>query len=209
MKLLLALERYLQNKPELGREHCEQIQDMIDRGAAVVLSKEVLEAWDGDYHYLPIVGVKGKGTLRVCFDAARRQGGHPSLNDCLYKGPDRFVNNLLSVILAFRNGRVGCVADIKKFHNQVYLFDEDVHMQRFLWRGLNPDIPPQTLAVAVNNFGVTSANCIATCALRNSADKFASVYPVESLEVKHQTYIDEGLTAAPSMAGCNQNRALG
>ena len=171
---------------------------MLDQGVAVVLSEEALEKWDGDYHYLAPVMVKGKKSMRLCWDAARRQGGHPSMNDCLYKGPDRFVNNLLSVILGFRNGRIGCVADIKKFHNQVHLFDEDVHMQRFLWRGLNPDIPPQTLAIAVNNFGVVSANCIATCALRRSADEFAAVYPTESEEVKSQTYIDDGLTAAPS-----------
>ena len=119
--------------------------------------------------------------MRLCWDAARRQVGHSSMNDCLYKGPDRFINNLLPVILAFRNGRVGCVADIKKFHNQVHLFPEDVHMQRFLWRGLNPDVPPQTLAIAVNNFGVVSANCIATCALRRSADEFAAVYPKGSI----------------------------
>ena len=198
LKLLHSLEKSLQKKPELAREYCEQIQDMVDRGAAVLLSEEVLKGWNGDYYYLPIVGVKGKKSLRVCFDAARKQCGCPSMNDGLCKGPDRFVNNLLSVILGFRNGRVGCVADIKKFHNQVHLFDEDVHMQRFLWRDMDSSKPPQTYAVAVNNFGVKPANCIATCALRNSADQFASVYPTESEEVKLQTYIDDGLTAAPS-----------
>ena len=64
------------------------------------------------------------------------------------------------VILDFCNGRVGCVADIKKFHNQVHLFPEDVHMQRFLWRNLNPDVPPQTQAIAVNNFGVPIASLL-------------------------------------------------
>ena len=201
LKQLQSLERSFLKKPELPKEISEQIQDMLDRGAAVVLSEEELESWGGDYHYLPIVAVKGKSgkSLRVCFDASRKQSGSPSMNDCLCKGPDRFVNDLLAVILGFRNGRVGCVADIKKFHNQVHLFPEDIHMQRFLWRD-NPNEPPKTLAVAVNNFGVKPANCIATCALRNSADQFASVYPVESEEVKSQTYIDDGLTAAPSKA---------
>ena len=197
-KHLLSLERSLLKKPELGREFCVQVKDMVERGAAIKLSEKEVEQWKGDYHYLPMVGVKGKGrkSLRVCFDAARKQGGWPSMNECLCKGPDRFLNNLLSVILGFRNGRIGCVADIKKFHNQVHLFKEDVHMQRFLWRDLVVSNPPQTYAVAVNNFGVKPANCIATCALRNSADQFASVYPTESEEVKLQTYIDDGLTAA-------------
>ena len=87
------------------------------------------------------------------------------MNDCLDKGPDRFMNNLLSVVVGFRNGRVGCAADIKKFHNRVRLFLKDIHMQRFLWRGLQTDKPPKTYAVVRNNFGVKPANCIATSAL--------------------------------------------
>ena len=49
-------------------------------------------------------------------------------------------------------------------------------MQRFYWREMKTDEPPKTYAVAVNNFGAKPANCIATCALRNSADKFAEIY---------------------------------
>ena len=197
LKLLQSLEKTLQKKPDLAREYCQQIQDMVDRGVAIVLTEDVLKRWDGHYYYLPIVGVKGKkGVLRVCFDASRKQCGCEAMNDLLHKGPDRFMNDMLSVLLAFRNGRVGCVADIRKFHNQVHLIEEDVHMQRFLWRNMETGKDPQHYAVAVNNFGVKPANCIATCALRNSADQFAAVYPVESEEVKQQTYIDDCLTAA-------------
>ena len=89
---------------------------------------------------------------------------------------------MLSVVIGFRNGRVGAAADISKFHNQVHLSEKDMHMQRFFWRGLNKDVSPQTDAVKVNNFGVKPANCIATCALYKSADFFAEIYPVESQE---------------------------
>ena len=162
MQYLLSLEGRLLKHTELAQDFCNQIQDMIDRKAAVILSKEELAAWKGDYYYLAIVGVKGKSNkaLRVCFDASRKQGGNMSLNDCLYKGPDRYMNDLLSVIVGFRNGRVGAVADVSKFHNQVHLVPEDIHMQRFLWRNMETDREPDTYAVAVNNFGITSANCI-------------------------------------------------
>ena len=69
-------------------------------------------------------------------------------------------------------------------------------MQRFLWRFMERDQEPQHFAIPVVNFGVKPANCIATCALRSSADQFSEVYPVESNEVKTQTYIDDQLTAA-------------
>ena len=193
---LLAIERIARADPEKGKALCEQIEEMIASGTAILLTPEELEAWDGPYHFLPMVLVKGKKRYSVCFDAARSQCGYPPFNKHLHKGPDRFLNNLLSVILGFRNGRVGAAADLCKFHNQVYLVDDDVHMQRFYWRGLNTSTTPQTYAVRVNNFGVTSANCIATCALHKSADKFASVYPGESADVKKQTYVDDALVAA-------------
>ena len=201
LQSLLTLEKYLQKNPELGADFCKQIDEMIQRGSAVVLTDEQLQSWEGPYYYLPVLGVKGKKkTLRVVFDASRRQGGFPSLNDCLDKGPDRFLNNLLSVVLGFRNGRVGAVADIKKFHNCVKLFLPDVHMQRFLWRSLETDSPPKTYAVPVNNFGVKPANCIATSALHKSADEFAEKYPAASNDVKKQTYIDDALIADKNMA---------
>ena len=194
---LVTLERNLSRNPELAEDFCKQIEDMVSRGAATVLSEEQLSAWEGDYYYLPLVGVKGKKKwLRLCFDASRRQGGFPSMNDCLHKGPDRFLNNLLSVVIGFRNGRVGCAADISKFHNQVYLEEEDVHMQRFLWRQMRTMEHPLTYAVKVNNFGVKPANCIATSALYKSADHYSDIYPVESQELKNQTYIDDELVAA-------------
>ena len=75
-----------------------------------------------------------------------------------YKGPDTFMNNLLSVCLGIFNGCVAAAADLSKFHNQVRLIPDDVHMQRFLWRGMNTEELPKTLAVVVNNFGIKPAN---------------------------------------------------
>ena len=101
LKLLLSLERSLSKKPELGQVYCEQIRLMVERGVAIELTKEQLDSWDGDYHYLPLLGVMKNNELRVVFDAARRQCGHPSMNECLMKRPDRFMNDLGSVLLGF------------------------------------------------------------------------------------------------------------
>ena len=196
MRNLLSLERRLSKFPEEGKEWCKQIQEMKDRGAAIVLPDNVLET-SGAYYFLPMVGVKGnKGTLRICFDGSRKVNGHPPMNECLLKGPDAFLRNILSVLTGFRNGRVGGVADISKFHNRVYLEEKDVHMQLFYWRDLKDDVKPSIHAVAVNNFGMKPASCIATCALQKSADCFAEVYPTESKELKEQTYVDDMLIAA-------------
>ena len=198
LQSLLSLEKMLKRNPEKATAFCQQIDDMVKQGSAILLSEEQISSWNGPYHYLPMVLVKGK-RWRVCFDASRSQCGYPAFNKHLHKGPDRFVNNIASVIIGFRNGRVAAVADLSKFHNQVHLVEEDVQMQRFLWRGMDTDIPPQTYAVPVNNFGVTSANCIATCALHKSADCFADIYPEESAEIKTQLYIDVELVLQRSI----------
>ena len=201
LQSLHAMEKRLSHDEELAQDFCKQIEDMVARGAAVILTDEEISAWEGDYYYLSLVGIKGKKKwLRICFDASRKQGGCVSMNDCLYKGPDRFMNNLLSVCLGFRNGRVAAAADLSKFHNQVKLVPADVHMQRFLWRGMRTDEAPQTLAVAVNNFGVKPANCIATLALHKSAEIFEDKYPEASHDIKEQTYIDDELVAAENDA---------
>ena len=95
---LCSLQKSFDKNPGLEEEFNKQVEEMIERGAAVVLSEGMLSAWKGDYYYLPLVGVKSKNKrFCLCFDASRRQGRHPSINDCLMKGPDRFINNLLSV----------------------------------------------------------------------------------------------------------------
>ena len=199
LQSLYSLERSLQKKPELAEAYCQQIRAMVERGAAVELSQEELQSWEGDYYYLPVLGVVKDGELRVVFDASRKQCGFPCMNDCIMKGPECFMNNLGSVLLGFRNGRVAAVADICKFHNQVHLDKKDVHMQRFLWRDMQTGDAPKTYAVTCNNFGVRCANCIATSALHKSADRFNEIYPVESQYIKDQTYVDDELAAAPNM----------
>ena len=80
---LLSHEHRLDKDPGQAEDWINQIQQMVERGAAVVLSEEEVANWKGDYHYLPMVGVKGKkgkGWLRVCFDASRRQSGFASMN---------------------------------------------------------------------------------------------------------------------------------
>ena len=90
-----SLERSLSKNPELAEDFCRQIDEMVIRKSARILSDDELNNWKGDYYYLPVLGVKGKKWLRLVFDASRRQGGFPSMNDCLAKGPDRFMNSLL------------------------------------------------------------------------------------------------------------------
>ena len=72
--------------------------------AKVVLSLGLAE-YQGIINYIPHLAVSNPRSastpIRICFDASRSQGGGPTLNKMLAKGPDSFLNNLAGVILRF------------------------------------------------------------------------------------------------------------
>ena len=58
LKYLIATERNLFRDPEWAETYCAQIQDMVDRGSAVMLTRKEIDEWAGDYHYLPHLAVR-------------------------------------------------------------------------------------------------------------------------------------------------------
>ena len=162
---MVSTENMLSRKGDWGKTYQEQIEDMISRGVARKVPDEELKTYPGVVNYLPhlaAINPKSASTpVRICFDASRSQGGGPSLNDILAKGPDRFLNNLAGVIINFRNGRVAVKGDVSKMYNCVKLVEEDAFVQCFLWRDLDTSKVPETYQVVVNNIGVKPAGAIA------------------------------------------------
>ena len=200
MKSMLATERTLAKNPVWGEKYKDQIKDMVDRGVARIVPVEELSSYEGHINFLPhlaVVNPKSESTpVRICFDASRPQGGGPSLNAILAKGPDCFLNNLASVIIRFRNGVVGIKGDVSKMYNSVMLERRDAFLQCFLWRDLDSSVEPLTYQVVANNIGVKPAGCIATLAFYKSSDHYAEVYPETVRQLKGNSYVDDvGLTA--------------
>ena len=108
IKSMLATERSLRKDPSWAQVYQSQIDDMVARGAARVVPKEELDQWEGVINYIPHLAAlnphSSSTPVRIVFDASRAQGGGPSLNQILAKGPDRYLNNLSGVIICFRNG---------------------------------------------------------------------------------------------------------
>ena len=106
---MLVTERSLRKNKDWGARYNDCILDMVDRGVVWHVSREELENYQGTVNYLPHLAAhnpKSKSTLiRIVFDASRAQGGGPSLNDLLAKGPDRYLNNLAAGVTGFRDGQ--------------------------------------------------------------------------------------------------------
>ena len=75
----------------------------------------------------------------------------------------------MSVIIKFRNGKYGIIAEIEKMSHQVFVDTKDVDSLRFLWRD-NPENPLLDCQMSVHLFGKVDSPCIANWALRKSGE---------------------------------------
>ena len=85
----------------------------------------------------------------------------------LLKGPD-LLNNLVTVLLGFRNGKYSISADIEKMFHQIYVKPEERDCLRFLWRE-NPSLVIDEYQMNVHLFGKNDSPWIANFSLKQSA----------------------------------------
>ncbi|GBN07236.1 hypothetical protein AVEN_16006-1, partial [Araneus ventricosus] len=87
-------------------------------------------------HYLPHHPVFKPESLttqiRPVFDASSKTGRAPSLNDCLFSGPN-LIEQIPLVLLRFREIAIGVTSDIKRAFLQIELREPDRDFLRFLW----------------------------------------------------------------------------
>jgi len=65
--------------------------------------------------------------VRPVFDASCKVGRNPSLNDLLEKGPN-FIELIPSVMLRFRESKVGVISDIKIAFQMIQVSDRDSNL---------------------------------------------------------------------------------
>ena len=121
----------------------KQMEDMMERGVGRKLSQKELEEWSGPRFYishLAVVITQSHSTpVQIIFNFCQVCQGI-SLNSCLAKGPDCYMNNLTDILLCWREEQVALVETLVKlmFHS-VHLKAPGAHCHRFLWRDLKTD----------------------------------------------------------------------
>ena len=132
-KRLDGLLKRLRQNPEQLQQYDAVIRDQLRQGMVEVVANPT--QCEGRVHYLPHHAVvrqdKQTTKLRVVYDASARAGG-PSLNDCLYTGPN-FGQSILDILLRFRLHNVGLVGDVEKAFLMVSVAECDRDVLRFLW----------------------------------------------------------------------------
>lgn len=193
----LRMERQLAKEPEWKAAYSAQVQDMLDRGAAVKLSKDTIANWSGPVWYVSHLIAPNPHSVttpvRLVWNSSQRFRG-VSMNDLLVKGPD-FLNQIRAVLLRFRSGVYAALGDIKKMYNSVWLEDLEMHLHRFLWRN-STDEELEEYAVTRVNIGDKPAGCIAQLAMRETANLPSFAHLEEERRVLHQdSYVDDILTS--------------
>ena len=150
--------------------HKSQINDNITLGQAKLLSPEEKNNTSSITNYIPyhgLLNINKPDHARVVFDSSA-EIQKICLNDNLLQGID-LLNNLVSVISKFRNGKYGISGDIEKMFHQVFVDPKDVDSLRSLWRN-NPENPLLDSQMDVHLFGKVHCPCIANWALRKSGE---------------------------------------
>ena len=179
----------------------EQMSNMLDRGVARKLTFDEMMCYRGPVHYIPHHEVHKPDSqstpLRIVFNSSATFMGH-DINSFWAKGPN-ILNDLLKVLVRFRQGKVALVGDISKMYNTVKLSPEDQHTHRFLWRNMDDTRPPDHYALTSVPFGDRPSGAIAISALRLTAEMNKDSYPDATKAVLKDSYVDDILTSEESV----------
>ncbi|XP_065178343.1 uncharacterized protein LOC135808982 [Sycon ciliatum] len=191
---LMGIERKMAKSPEFAAEYAQKIDEYVQKGYARKLTPAEAAEQTAHTWYLPHFAVfnpNKPGKLRFVFDAAAKARGM-SLNDALLPGPD-LLNQLVGVLMKFRQRAIAFAADIKEMFHQVRIRLEDQPAQRFLWRQPGETGPPDTYVMEVMIFGAVSSPCSAQFTMRRNAEEHREEFAAVAAACEENYYMDDYL----------------
>ncbi len=199
-KRLVILQHSLSKNPVKKKHYLTFMEDLFFKGHAELAPcvTEQEESW-----YIPHFAMyhpRKPDKICVVFNSSCQEDG-VSLNSMLLSGPD-LTNSLIGVLLRFRQGEVGFVADIQQ--NVPLIICERVRSQllRFLWfedndieRGISE------YRMKVHLFGNSPSPAVTTLGLWKTAEIGEFKYGSDAKQfVLRNFYVDDGLGCASSVA---------
>ena len=142
-------------------------------------------------HHGVIRDDKETSKLRIVFDASSKLSG-PSLNDCLYKGP-QLTPLLFEIMLKFRIFPIALIADIEKAYHQISIYEGERDYLRFLWFkdafADEPVIERNRFARVI--FGMNSSQFLLNSTLEKHTYQFIAEDPEFVQKVINSFYVDD------------------
>lgn len=166
-------------------------------------------------YYLPHHGVVREDStttaLRVVFNGSQPTSNGMSLNDIMHKGPN-LQNDLMLLILKWRQHRIALVADIEKMFRKIWLHPDDQHYQKIVWRDpyilsktRSSHMPPlQEYQLTTVSYGTKAAPFLAMMTLRQLAHDERKKYPEAARIVEECFFMDDLLHGSSSVSSANR-----
>ena len=131
---LKSLEKRLAKDPHLRDQYSKTIEDDLSKGHVIQVPphnfpKRSIREWYRPHH--PVVNPNKPGKVRRVLNGASKFHG-TSLTKSLLVGPE-LLQNLVSVLLRFRQHHFAVSTDIEGMFLQVGVLPEDQPSLRFLW----------------------------------------------------------------------------
>ncbi|XP_070546562.1 uncharacterized protein [Ptychodera flava] len=198
---LQSLGKRLAKDKELHQKYKQGIQELIDKGYAERVSQDQINQPEGYEWYLPhhnVVHPDKPDKFRIVFDCAAEYEG-TSLNKQVLQGPD-LTNNLIGVLLRFREKPVAIMGDIEGMFLQVKVPNKHRDVLRFLWwKDGQIGAELEVFRMTVHLFGgVWSPSC-ASFALRRTAEDYMQDFAPKVIDsVNKDFYVDDYLGSMDS-----------
>lgn len=179
IKRLKSMERKFIKYPELQARYVEFMHEYKELGHMTEVTNETgNEVINYLPHHAVIKEDNATTKLRVVFNGSSPTSSGVSLNDILRVG-STMQQDLLHILLRFRQHRYIITADVQKIYRQIILQEDQRDLQRILWRQ-DPREPIRQFQLNTVTDGLTSAPYLATRCLLQLANENQDRYPQAS-----------------------------
>lgn len=156
-------------------------------------------------HHAVFKNVNGEPKIRVVFDAsARSYGAHDqlSLNEALHAGP-KLQQDLAKILIQFRLPQMAFTTDIVKMYRQILVHPDHRKYQHIFWRN-SPNKSIVEYELNTITYGLKCAPFLVIRTLQQLVLDEGLAFPCAALALQTQTYVDDIVTGANSLAAALQ-----
>ena len=190
-KRMIGLKKRLQGDSKMLHDYKVLMMSLFEKGFARKVTSTEEKGW-----FTPHFGVYHPAKpekVRVVFNYSASFFG-TTLNDHIIQGPD-LINDLLGVLLRFRQEEIAMMADVESMFYQIKVPDKQRKYLRFLWwpdGNLEADL--EACEMTVHPMGPVSSPSVANFALKRTADDNEVEFGKEAAKaLKRNFYMDDML----------------
>ncbi|XP_049886542.1 uncharacterized protein LOC126381028 isoform X1 [Pectinophora gossypiella] len=192
----LSLERRFEREPTFKKRYVEFMEEYEALGH---MSENTEQKTSTKSYYLPHHGVVRESSLttklRVVFDASAATTSGKSLNSIQLVGPT-VQDDLLSILLRFRQHKIVVSADIEKMYRQIEVDSSQRALQQILWRA-DPSHQLKKYILNTVTYGTASAPFLSTRCLLQLSKEAPDTKTQQA--IARDFYVDDFLSGADSI----------